>query len=29
VSFQGTINRYDGLPLTGEYIRSYFNEYYG
>jgi len=29
VSFQGTINRYDGLPLTGEYIRSRFNEYYG
>jgi 2-oxoglutarate ferredoxin oxidoreductase subunit alpha len=28
VSFQGTINRYDGLPLTGEYIRSRFNEYY-
>jgi 2-oxoglutarate ferredoxin oxidoreductase subunit alpha len=29
VSFQGTINRYDGLPLTGEYIRSHFNDYYG
>jgi 2-oxoglutarate/2-oxoacid ferredoxin oxidoreductase subunit alpha len=28
VSFQGAIRRYDGLPLTGEYIRSYFNEYY-
>jgi 2-oxoglutarate ferredoxin oxidoreductase subunit alpha len=29
VSFQSTINRYDGLPLTGEYIRSHFNDYYG
>jgi len=29
VSFRGTISRYDGLPLTGEYIRSYFDEYYG
>ncbi len=29
VSFQGTIGRYDGLPLTGEYIRSRFNEHYG
>ncbi len=28
VSFKGTISRYDGLPLTGEYIRSNFNEYY-
>jgi 2-oxoglutarate ferredoxin oxidoreductase subunit alpha len=29
ISFQGTINRYDGLPLTGEYIRRRFDEYYG
>jgi 2-oxoglutarate ferredoxin oxidoreductase subunit alpha len=29
VSFQGIISRYDGLPLTGEYIRSRFNEYNG
>jgi 2-oxoglutarate ferredoxin oxidoreductase subunit alpha len=29
VSFHNTINRYDGLPLTGEYIRSRFNEHYG
>ena len=29
VAFEGTISRYDGLPLTGEYIRSSFNEYYG
>ena len=26
VAFEGTISRYDGLPLTGEYIRSRFNE---
>jgi 2-oxoglutarate ferredoxin oxidoreductase subunit alpha len=29
VAFKRTINRYDGLPLTGEYIRSRFNEYNG
>ncbi len=27
VGFNGTISRYDGLPLTGEYIRSHLNEY--
>jgi 2-oxoglutarate ferredoxin oxidoreductase subunit alpha len=26
VVFEGTTSRYDGLPLTGEYIRSRFNE---
>jgi len=29
LTFQGSINRYDGLPVTGEYIRSSFNDYYG
>ncbi|MFW6115287.1 MAG: 2-oxoacid:acceptor oxidoreductase subunit alpha [Thermodesulfobacteriota bacterium] len=29
VSFHGTIHRYDGLPLTGKYIRSRFNDYHG
>jgi 2-oxoglutarate ferredoxin oxidoreductase subunit alpha len=27
VKFSGSITRYDGLPLTGEYIRSRFDEY--
>jgi len=27
ITFQGAINRTDGLPLTAEYIRSRFNEY--
>jgi 2-oxoglutarate ferredoxin oxidoreductase subunit alpha len=25
IRFEGAINRYDGLPLTGDYIRRYFN----
>jgi 2-oxoglutarate ferredoxin oxidoreductase subunit alpha len=29
VAFEGTISRYDGLPLTGEYIRRLFDEQYG
>jgi len=29
VPLKGTISRYDGLPLTGEYIRSRFDEYDG
>lgn len=29
VSFRGAISRYDGLPLTSEYIRSRFNDYHG
>jgi 2-oxoglutarate ferredoxin oxidoreductase subunit alpha len=29
IRFHSTISRYDGLPLTGEYIRSRFNEYDG
>jgi 2-oxoglutarate ferredoxin oxidoreductase subunit alpha len=29
VAFEGTISRYDGLPLTGECIRSRFNEHNG
>jgi 2-oxoglutarate/2-oxoacid ferredoxin oxidoreductase subunit alpha len=28
IPFKGTVSRYDGLPLTGEYIRSSFDEYY-
>lgn len=27
LAFEGTINRYDGLPLTGQYIRSRFNDH--
>ncbi len=29
LSFEGAIHRYDGLPLTGEYIRSQINAQYG
>jgi 2-oxoglutarate ferredoxin oxidoreductase subunit alpha len=28
LNFKGSINRYDGLPITGEYIRRRFNEKY-
>ena len=27
LTFEGSINRYDGLPLTGEYIRRRFHDY--
>jgi 2-oxoglutarate ferredoxin oxidoreductase subunit alpha len=27
LAFEGTIGRYDGLPLTGQYIRSRFNDH--
>ncbi|MBW2601469.1 MAG: 2-oxoacid:acceptor oxidoreductase subunit alpha, partial [Deltaproteobacteria bacterium] len=27
LAFEGTISRYDGLPLTGQYIRSRFNDH--
>jgi 2-oxoglutarate ferredoxin oxidoreductase subunit alpha len=27
LTFEGSINRYDGLPLTGAYIRRHFNDY--
>jgi 2-oxoglutarate ferredoxin oxidoreductase subunit alpha len=27
LTFEGSINRYDGLPLTGEYVRRRFNDY--
>ena len=27
LTFEGSINRYDGLPLTGAYIRRRFNDY--
>ncbi|UCG13081.1 MAG: 2-oxoacid:acceptor oxidoreductase subunit alpha [Deltaproteobacteria bacterium] len=29
LDFTGSIRRYDGLPLTGEYIRRRFNDYSG
>jgi 2-oxoglutarate ferredoxin oxidoreductase subunit alpha len=28
MTFRGTISRYDGLPLTGEYIRKFFHEHF-